>query len=249
MDKTLIERLGDPLIHLIRNAADHGLELPERRLAAGKPAQGRIVLAARHLGHVVLISISDDGGGLDHARILQCAEEQGLLPPGARPSDAELFQVLFQPGFSTAREVTSVSGRGVGMDVVRRAIEALRGNIDIASRPSMIARVSGRRAACREQDVGAEQINQAISAARQGDAAERVAVGTNVGDLGGAGGAGGAIAGGERVLPRGPGWCLGRGPHDGAASPGAQRAGPRSADAWRADAWRADEWRADEWHD
>ena len=162
LDKTLIERLGDPLIHLIRNAADHGLELPERRLAAGKPAQGRIVLAARHLGHEVLISISDDGGGLDHARILQCAEEQGLLPPGARPSDAELFQVLFQPGFSTAREVTSVSGRGVGMDVVRRAIEALRGNIDIASRPSMIARVSGRRAACREQDVGAEQINQAI---------------------------------------------------------------------------------------
>jgi two-component system chemotaxis sensor kinase CheA len=135
LDKTLIERLGDPLIHLIRNAADHGLESPERRLAAGKPAQGRIVLAARHLGHEVLISISDDGGGLDRARIQQRAEEQGLLPPGARPSDAELFQVLFQPGFSTAHEVTSVSGRGVGMDVVRRAIEALRGNIDIASRP------------------------------------------------------------------------------------------------------------------
>jgi two-component system chemotaxis sensor kinase CheA len=136
LDKTLIERLGDPLIHLIRNAADHGLEPPEQRLAGGKPAQGSIVLAARHLGHEVLISISDDGRGLDRSRIQQRAEEQGLLPPGARPSDAELFQVLFQPGFSTAREVTRVSGRGVGMDVVRRAIEALRGNIDIASKPA-----------------------------------------------------------------------------------------------------------------
>jgi two-component system chemotaxis sensor kinase CheA len=135
LDKTLIERLGDPLIHLIRNSADHGLETAEQRLEAGKLAQGRIVLAARHLGHEVLISISDDGRGLDRARIQQRAEEQGLLPPGVRPSDAELFQVLFQPGFSTAREVTSVSGRGVGMDVVRRAIEALRGNIDIASHP------------------------------------------------------------------------------------------------------------------
>ena len=135
LDKTLIERLGDPLIHLIRNAADHGLEPPERRLAAGKRVQGCITLAARHLGHEVLISISDDGSGLDRARIQQRAEEHGLLPPGARPSDAELFQVLFQPGFSTAREVTNVSGRGVGMDVVRRAIETLRGNIDIASQP------------------------------------------------------------------------------------------------------------------
>jgi two-component system chemotaxis sensor kinase CheA len=135
LDKTLIERLGDPLIHLIRNAVDHGLEPPEQRLAAGKRVQGCITLAARHLGHEVLISISDDGGGLDRARIQQRAEEHGLLPPGARPSDAELFQVLFQPGFSTAREITSVSGRGVGMDVVRRAIETLRGHIDIASQP------------------------------------------------------------------------------------------------------------------
>jgi two-component system chemotaxis sensor kinase CheA len=133
LDKTLIERLGDPLIHLIRNAADHGLEPAATRLAAGKPGRGRVSLTARHLGHEVLITIGDDGRGLDRARIQQRAEEQGLLAPGAKPSDAELFQVLFQPGFSTAREVTSMSGRGVGMDVVRRAIDTLRGGIDIAS--------------------------------------------------------------------------------------------------------------------
>jgi two-component system, chemotaxis family, sensor kinase CheA len=133
LDKTLIERLGDPLIHLIRNAADHGLEPTATRLAAGKPARGCVSLTARHLGHEVLITIADDGRGLDRARIQQRAEEQGLLATGAKPSDAELFQVLFQPGFSTAREVTSMSGRGVGMDVVRRAIDSLRGSIDIAS--------------------------------------------------------------------------------------------------------------------
>ena len=135
LDKTLIERLADPLIHLIRNAVDHGVELPDQRVAAGKPPQGRVVLSARHLGHEVLISIADDGPGLDRARIQQRGEEQGLIPPGARLSDNELFQLILQPGFSTAREVTSVSGRGVGMDVVRRAIDTLRGNIDIASQP------------------------------------------------------------------------------------------------------------------
>jgi len=133
LDKTLIERLGDPLIHLIRNAIDHGLEPREARLASGKAARGRISLTARHLGHEVLICIADDGRGLDRVRIQQRAEEQGQLAPGTRPSDAELFQVLFQPGFSTTREVTSLSGRGVGMDVVRRAVETLRGSIDIAS--------------------------------------------------------------------------------------------------------------------
>jgi two-component system chemotaxis sensor kinase CheA len=133
LDKTLIERLGDPLIHLIRNAADHGLEPTATRLAAGKPARGRVSLTARHLGHEVLITIADDGRGLDRVRIQQRAEEQGLLAAGAKPSDAELFQVLFQPGFSTAREVTSLSGRGVGMDVARRAIDALRGSINITS--------------------------------------------------------------------------------------------------------------------
>jgi two-component system chemotaxis sensor kinase CheA len=135
LDKTMIERLNDPLIHLIRNSVDHGLEVPEVRAAVGKSAQGHITLSARHAGAEVLVSIVDDGRGLDRARIQARAEEQGLLPVGAKLSDGELFQVLFQPGFSTAREVTSLSGRGVGMDVVKRTIEGLRGKIDIASTP------------------------------------------------------------------------------------------------------------------
>ncbi len=135
LDKTMIERLNDPLIHLIRNSIDHGLEGPEARTEAGKPAHGHITLSARHAGAEVLISIVDDGRGLDRARIQARAEEQGLLAPGTKLSDGELFQVLFQPGFSTAREVTSLSGRGVGMDVVKRTIEGLRGKIDIASTP------------------------------------------------------------------------------------------------------------------
>ena len=137
LDKTLIERLADPLIHMIRNSVDHGVEHPAQREAAGKPRQGRIALSARHLGHEVLISISDDGGGLDRARIEQRAEEQGLIAPGAKLTDTELFQLIMQPGFSTAHAVTSVSGRGVGMDVVRRAIDTLRGNIDVASQPGL----------------------------------------------------------------------------------------------------------------
>ena len=135
LDKTMIERLNDPLIHLIRNSIDHGLELPSERAEAGKSAAGRITLSARHAGAEVLVSIADDGRGLDRARIQARAEEQGLLAPGAKLSDGELFQILFQPGFSTAREVTSLSGRGVGMDVVKRAIESLRGKIDVASTP------------------------------------------------------------------------------------------------------------------
>jgi two-component system chemotaxis sensor kinase CheA len=133
LDKTVIERLNDPLIHLIRNAIDHGLETPEGRAAAGKPAQGRITLSACHAGAEVLVSIADDGRGLDRARIRARAEENGLLAPGARITDSELCQILFQPGFSTAREVTSLSGRGVGLDVVKRAIDGLRGTIDIVS--------------------------------------------------------------------------------------------------------------------
>jgi two-component system chemotaxis sensor kinase CheA len=144
LEKTLIERLADPMIHLIRNAVDHGVELPGPREAAGKPRQGRIALAASHLGHEVLITISDDGAGLDRARIQKRAEEQGLLASGAKPTDNELFQLIMQPGFSTASEVTSVSGRGVGMDVVRRAIDALRGNIDIASQPGQGSKITLR---------------------------------------------------------------------------------------------------------
>jgi len=133
LDKTMIERLADPLIHVIRNAADHGLESPDERRAAGKDPVGRIRLVARHAGAEVLISVSDDGKGLDAKRIRAKAEEAGLVAPSVPLSDAELYQVLFQPGFSTARQVSALSGRGVGMDVVRRTIEGMRGSIDIAS--------------------------------------------------------------------------------------------------------------------
>ena len=133
VDKTVIERLNDPLIHLIRNAVDHGIEAPESRLAAGKLPIGRITLAATHVAAGVIISIADDGRGLDRERIRARAEENGQWAAGARITDNELFQVIFQPGFSTASEVTSLSGHGVGMDVVKRTIDSLRGSIDVAS--------------------------------------------------------------------------------------------------------------------
>jgi two-component system chemotaxis sensor kinase CheA len=144
LDKTIIDRLNEPLVHLIRNSIDHGLEPPSARLAAGKPRAGRIHLSARHTGAAVSISIRDDGRGLDRARIQARAEEQGLLPPGARPTDSELFQYLFHPGFSTAREVTAVSGRGVGMDVVKRVLEIMRGNIDVDTVPGQWTQMSLR---------------------------------------------------------------------------------------------------------
>jgi len=135
VDKTVIERLNDPLIHLIRNAVDHGIEDPAGRAASGKPPMGRISLSATHIAAGVVISVRDDGRGLDRDRIRARAEENGLWPPGTRLTDNELFQAIFQPGFSTAREVTSLSGRGVGMDVVKRAIDGLRGTVDVASTP------------------------------------------------------------------------------------------------------------------
>ena len=135
LDKTMIERLADPLIHVIRNAADHGLEKPEDRRAAGKPERGTVRLVARHAGAEVLISVSDDGRGLDTRRIRAKAEENGLIAPGAQMSEAELHQLIFAPGFSTAKEISALSGRGVGMDVVRRTIEGMRGAIDIATEP------------------------------------------------------------------------------------------------------------------
>lgn len=135
LDKTVIERLADPLVHIIRNSLDHGVETAEDRVRAGKPAQGQIHLSASHAGTQVRISIRDDGKGLDRARIRAKAEEQDLIPAGAKLSDAELFQLIFHPGFSTAKAVTSVSGRGVGMDVVKRTIDSLRGTIEVASVP------------------------------------------------------------------------------------------------------------------
>lgn len=135
LDKTMIERLADPLVHLIRNAIDHGIENPEQRAGTAKDASGRIELAARYVGAQVLVTVTDDGAGLDAARIRAKAEEQGLLAPGAAMSDQDIYQFLFHPGFSTARTISTLSGRGVGMDVVKRTIESLRGSIELSTRP------------------------------------------------------------------------------------------------------------------
>jgi len=133
LDKGVIERLKDPLVHIVRNSTDHGIELPEIRAAAGKPAQGNIRLEAMHSGAHVLIKITDDGKGLDIEAIHRKAIDKGLVSPDQNISENELFQLIFAPGFSTAEKVTELSGRGVGMDVVRQNIEALRGSISIAS--------------------------------------------------------------------------------------------------------------------
>ncbi|UYO53966.1 chemotaxis protein CheA [Rhodopseudomonas palustris] len=135
LDKTMIECLADPLVHLIRNAIDHGIEAPAARVAAGKSEQGRIELAAVHAGAQVLVTVKDNGGGLNTARIRAKAEEQGLIAPGATASDQEIHQFLFHPGFSTAQTVSALSGRGVGMDVVKRTIENMRGSIDLSTVP------------------------------------------------------------------------------------------------------------------
>ncbi len=135
LDKTVIERLADPLVHLIRNAIDHGIEAPGRRAAAAKAATGRITLTAEHVGAQVLVSVRDDGAGLDAARIRAKAEEKGLCAPGAVLTDQQIYQFLFAPGFSTAATISALSGRGVGMDVVKKTIESLRGTIDIATEP------------------------------------------------------------------------------------------------------------------
>jgi two-component system chemotaxis sensor kinase CheA len=135
VDKTIIERLADPLVHLVRNSVDHGLETPEQRLAAGKPEAGTIRLVARQAGGEVIITIIDDGRGIDRERVRAKAETSGLIQPDQILGDQELLQLIFQPGFSTAASITNLSGRGVGMDVVKKTIDALRGNIDIVSRP------------------------------------------------------------------------------------------------------------------
>jgi two-component system chemotaxis sensor kinase CheA len=133
LDKTVIEKLNDPLVHLIRNSIDHGIELPDIREQQGKPRQGTVHLSATHSGDSVLITIRDDGAGLDRDAIRAKAIEKGLVSSTAELSDQEIFSQIFAPGFSTAKMVTSVSGRGVGMDVVKKAIDALRGRIGISS--------------------------------------------------------------------------------------------------------------------
>lgn len=135
VDKTVIERLADPLTHMIRNAVDHGLETSEKRLASGKEAQGRVNLTAAHRSGRVVIEISDDGAGINRPKVLQIAIDKGLIPADANLSDTEIDNLLFLPGFSTASVVSDLSGRGVGMDVVRTAIQALGGRITTTSQP------------------------------------------------------------------------------------------------------------------
>ncbi|MGA2192109.1 MAG: chemotaxis protein CheW, partial [Nitrospirota bacterium] len=133
MDKTVLDRLADPLVHLIRNCVDHGIEAPEDRQSAGKQRKGTITLSAEHSGDRVFVRVSDDGGGLDEAAILAKAAEKKLVNPESPPSGKDLFGLIFQPGFSTAKTITSVSGRGVGMDVVKKQVEYLRGMVEIES--------------------------------------------------------------------------------------------------------------------
>jgi two-component system chemotaxis sensor kinase CheA len=134
LDKSVIDQLNDPLMHLIRNSMDHGIEPPETRVAASKRPSATIHLAARHSGDSVLISVADDGGGINAEAVRSRAIEKGLVASDAQLTEAQVFSLILAPGFSTARQVTDVSGRGVGMDVVRRSVEALRGTIDIASK-------------------------------------------------------------------------------------------------------------------
>jgi two-component system, chemotaxis family, sensor kinase CheA len=134
IDKTVLERISDPMVHLVRNALDHGIEMPEKRLAAGKPEFGTLSLEASHEGGNILLVISDDGAGLDPERILRKAVERGLVGPADNLSEQRIHELIFLPGFSTAEKVTELSGRGVGMDVVRRNIEELGGSIEISSR-------------------------------------------------------------------------------------------------------------------
>jgi len=133
LDRTIVEEIGDPLLHMVRNSVDHGIESTEKRVAAGKSPIGTVSLRAFHEGGNIVIELSDDGGGLNKERILQKARENGIVGATDTPTDSEIFQLIFAPGFSTAEKVTDISGRGVGMDVVRRNIQKLRGKIEIRS--------------------------------------------------------------------------------------------------------------------
>jgi two-component system chemotaxis sensor kinase CheA len=135
VDKTVIERLADPLTHMIRNAIDHGLERPDVRLAAGKREEGLVRLSAAHRSGRIVIDIADDGAGINRPRVRAIAEEKGLIPASAQLTDEEIDNLIFLPGFSTASTISDISGRGVGMDVVKRSIQALGGRVSITSRP------------------------------------------------------------------------------------------------------------------
>ncbi|KHL51783.1 chemotaxis protein CheA, partial [Xanthomonas cannabis] len=144
LDKSVVEKIGDPLTHLVRNAMDHGIEPADVRVTRGKPARGTVGLNAYHDSGSIVIQITDDGGGLNRDRILAKALERGLVEPGRQLSDREVFAMIFEPGFSTAEKVTNLSGRGVGMDVVKRNITALRGTVDIDSAAGVGTTISVR---------------------------------------------------------------------------------------------------------
>jgi two-component system chemotaxis sensor kinase CheA len=133
LDKTVLEKIGDPLVHLVRNSIDHGIESPQRRIAAGKPAFGTVHLDACHRGGNIAVEVSDDGAGLDRDRILAKARERGLVGASDALTDDQIHELIFVPGFSTAEKTTDVSGRGVGMDVVRRNVKQLGGKIELRS--------------------------------------------------------------------------------------------------------------------
>jgi two-component system chemotaxis sensor kinase CheA len=143
LDKGLIEKITDPLTHLVRNSADHGIEMPADRIAAGKPEHGTVTLAAAHQGGSIVIEVRDDGRGLNRGKLLAKARERGLSVSDSM-TDTEVYGLIFAPGFSTATEVTDVSGRGVGMDVVKRNITSLGGSVEIDSVEGQGMRVSVR---------------------------------------------------------------------------------------------------------
>ncbi len=144
LDKTVVEKIGDPLMHLVRNAMDHGIESAAERVARGKPAQGTLKLDAFHDSGSIVITVQDDGGGLKRERILAKAVERGLVEAGHHLGDSEVYALVFEPGFSTAETVTNLSGRGVGLDVVKRNIAALRGTVEIASEAGVGTKVTVR---------------------------------------------------------------------------------------------------------
>ena len=133
LDKTVLEKIGDPLVHLVRNSVDHGIEMPDVRTAAGKSATGTVHLEAYHKGGNITVEVGDDGGGLNKDRILSKARSRGLIGPNEGLSDDAIYELIFLPGFSTAEQTTDISGRGVGMDVVRRNIKELGGTIEVRS--------------------------------------------------------------------------------------------------------------------
>jgi two-component system, chemotaxis family, sensor kinase CheA len=135
VDKTVIDKLAEPLTHMIRNAVDHGLETPEKRVAAGKNPEGVLRLTAKHRSGRIVIEIADDGAGINRTRVRQKAIDNGLITPDSNMSDEEIDNLIFHPGFSTADKISDISGRGVGMDVVKRSIQSLGGRISIVSKP------------------------------------------------------------------------------------------------------------------